>query len=235
MNKVRVLGVIPARGGSKGVKNKNIKKLLNKPLLEYSIVEAKKSEVLDDFIVSTDSKNIQRIAQDLGAKVPFLRPKYLATDNALAMDTVRHAVLEYEKLNNVTVEIVVMLQATAPLRKAYHIDDALRKFAKSNFDSCISVVNVDNNHPFKMKRIVGNRLTDFIETGLENPPRQSLPDVFIVNGALYIVKRDIIVNNFSFKGKTCLPYEMEKIDSVNIDTNVDFLLAEQILKFKKEI
>ena len=234
MNKIKVLGVIPARGGSKGVKNKNIKKLFNKPLIEYSINAAKNSELLDDFIISTDSDLITKVAKDLGAKVPFKRPDYLSTDEALAMDTIRHAVLEYERLNNIVVEIVVMLQATAPLRKSHHIDEALKKFIKSNFDSCISVVNVDNSHPFKMKRIVGDRLIDFIETGLENPPRQSLPDVYIVNGALYIVKRDILVNNLSFKGKTCLPYEMEKIDSVNIDTNVDFLIAEEILKLEED-
>ena len=234
MKSVKVLGIIPVRGGSKGIKDKNIKKILNKPLIEYTINAAKKSKILNDFIISTDSKKIAQIAENLGAKVPFIRPSKLSTDKALATDTIRHAVLEYEKIKKLKIETVVMLQATAPLRKSFHIDDALEKFFKSGFDSCISVVNVDNSHPFKMKRIVGNQLVDFIETGLENPPRQSLPKVYIVNGALYITKRDLIVEKKTFKGNSCLPYEMERVDSVNIDSNLDFLLAEQVMTLRKE-
>lgn len=234
MEQNKILGIIPARGGSKGIKDKNIKALLKKPLIYYTIEAAKKSKLLSDFIVSTDSKKIAEVAEKFEAKVPFLRPKELATDKALAMDTIRHAVLEYEKIFKCKMETIVMLQATAPLRQAKHIDEALAKFLKSGYDSCISVVNVDNFHPFKMKRIIGNRLVDFIETGLENPPRQSLPNVYIVNGALYIVKRDILVERKTFKGDTCLAYEMDKIDSVNIDGNLDFLLAESLLKSKKD-
>ncbi len=229
MEKLFVLGVIPARGGSKGIKNKNIKHLNGKPLINYSIDAAKNADSLDDFIVSTDSDEIAAISKIAGASVPFKRPSELATDTALAMDTIKHAVLKYEEITNINVDIVVMLQPTSPLRTPEHINQAISNFKRSDCDSCMSVVNTETSHPLKMKRIVGNELVDFIETGLENPPRQSLPNIHIVNGALYIVKKDILIKNRSFKGQKCLPFEMRKLDSVNIDDELDFLLAEQIL------
>ena len=235
MNSVEILGVIPARGGSKGIKHKNIKMLAGKPLIQYTIDAAQKSEKIDDFIVSTDSSEIADLAVNLGASVPFLRPSELATDTALAMDTIRHAVLAYEKANNVNVKAVMMLQPTSPLRTAKNIDDAINLFKKHNFDSCMSVVNAEATHPFKMKRIISNELVDFIETGMENPPRQSLPKVYIVNGAFYLVKRDILVEELSFKGNKCLPFEMDKNSSVNIDDELDFLLAELIINRNKGI
>ena len=111
-----VLGVIPARGGSKTIPRKNIYPLLGKPLIYYSIIAAKDSALLDDCIVSTDDLEIKDIAESYGMDVPFLRPKILSGDKALAVPTIKHAVLMYEELNNLTVDYVVMLQPTAPLR-----------------------------------------------------------------------------------------------------------------------
>ena len=153
MQKVFVLGVIPARGGSKGIKNKNIKELNGRPLINYTIEAAKNSANLDDFIVTTDSEKIATICRNAGANVPFKRPDDLATDTALAMDTIKHAVLKYEELKSINVDIVVMLQPTSPLRKSEHIDDAISKFKESGFDSSISVVNIDASHPLKMKKL----------------------------------------------------------------------------------
>tara|TARA_B100000029_G_scaffold223441_1_gene221418 strand:+ start:1644 stop:2348 length:705 start_codon:yes stop_codon:yes gene_type:complete len=230
----KVLAVVPARGGSKGIPRKNIKPLCGEPLIVHSIREAIDSKCFIDVLVTTDCEEISEIATQNGAIAPFIRPPELSHDTALATETIRHAVLEYESITKNEVEVVVMLQPTAPTRRAKHISEALKHFLVSDADSCISVVKIDNAHPFKMKRIVDEVLVDFIETGLENPPRQMLPTVYIVNGALYIVKRDVIIEELSFKGKKCLPYIMDQEESINIDSSLDFELAELVMKRMKK-
>ena len=225
-----ILAVVPARSGSKGVPKKNIKPLLGEPLIAHTIKCALKSKCFIDVLVTTDTTEIQDIALKYGAISPFLRPKELSHDTALATDTIRHAVLEYENIVGKRVDLVMMLQPTTPTRKSIHILEAIKCFEESDADSCMSVVKVDNAHPIKMKRIVGEYLVDFIETGLENPPRQLLPDVHIVNGAIYLVKRDVLVNLKSFKGEKCIPYCMLSNDSINIDSEIDFKFAEFVMQ-----
>lgn len=228
-----ILGIVPARSGSKGVPGKNIKSLCGEPLIVHTIRESIESNCFIDTLVTTDSEEIREIAIKNGAIAPFLRPAELSHDTALATETIKHAVLEYESIKKITIDVVAMLQPTTPTRKAKHIQEALDLFSINDAESCMSVVKVDNAHPFKMKRIVGEELIDFIETGLENPPRQSLPPVYIVNGALYIVKRDVIVQQLSFKGKKCIPYVMKPDDSINIDSIIDFKIAELVLGGEK--
>ena len=228
-----ILGIVPARSGSKGVPGKNIKPLCGEPLIVHTIRESIESNCFIDTLVTTDSEDIREIAIKNGAAAPFLRPAELSHDTALATETIKHAVLEYESIKKISIDVVVMLQPTTPTRKAKHIREALGLFSINDAESCMSVVKVDNAHPFKMKRIVGEELIDFIETGLENPPRQSLPPVYIVNGALYIVKRDVIVQQLSFKGKKCIPYVMKPDDSINIDSMIDFKIAELVLGGEK--
>jgi CMP-N-acetylneuraminic acid synthetase len=225
-----ILAVIPARSGSKGVPKKNIRTFLGQPLIAHTIKSALESKCFVDVLVTTDSREIQDIALQFGAISPFLRPKELSHDTALATDTIRHAVLEYEKMLGKRVDHVMMLQPTTPTRTSVHICEAIKMFVGSDAESCMSVVQVDNAHPIKMKRIVGEYLVDFIETGLENPPRQLLPPVHIVNGAIYLVKRDILVDSKSFKGKKCIPYCMSAVDSVNIDSEIDFKFAEFVMQ-----
>lgn len=232
-NEPKILAVIPARGGSKGVPLKNIRPLHGEPLIVHTIKPALESRCFIDVLVTTDSPEIQKIALKNGAIAPFLRPANLSHDTALATHTIRHAVLEYESEHEGNVDFVMMLQPTTPTRTAFHIKEAIRLLLESSADSCISVVKVDNAHPFKMKRIEGDRLIDFIDTGLENPPRQSLPPVYIVNGAFYIVRRDVLVNQISFKGAYSIPYEMTQSESVNIDSELDFEFAELVLGHNK--
>ena len=222
---IKVLGVIPARGGSKGVPKKNIRPLWGRPLIVHTINAAIESGSFVDVLVTTDSPEIRDIAIEHGAFCPFLRPPELSHDTALATDTIRHAVMMYEELRGASVDAVMMLQPTTPTRTSKHITECIHMLVEQSADAVMSVVKVDNAHPFKMKRIVGDRLVDFIETGLENPPRQSLPPVYLVNGAVYLVKRDVLVNQLSFKGK-CVPYLMTAEDSINIDSEIDFKLAE---------
>lgn len=225
----KVLGVIPARGGSKGIPEKNIYPLNGKPLIAYTIEAASQSKLLTDFIVSTDSDKIQEVSEQFGAKVPFRRPEELSHDSALAIPTIQHAVKTYEEMQGITYDYIIMLQPTAPLRTAHDIDESLRKLMNSDADSIISIVDVDNYHPIKMKKIEDEMLIDFLKSDLENPPRQDLPPVYIVNGAIYATKRDVFMNQNTFKGSKCLPYIMPDERSANIDKITDFLTAEYFL------
>lgn len=233
MKKYRILGVIPARGGSKTIPKKNIKPLLGRPLIAYTIVEALQSKLLTKVIVSSDDSEIIKISKSYGAEAPFIRPKELATDLALATDVVKHAVLEMERLEKKKYDYVVMLQPTTPLRTAEDIDNALKKLIETGADSVISVVNVGSMHPVRMKRIVDDRLVDYAEEEMENMPKELLPPVYIRSGDIYAVKRDVLVNKRSFKGDDCRPYVMPKERSINIDSELDFLLAKILMKKMK--
>lgn len=227
---MKILAVIPARGGSKGVPRKNMKLLLGNPLIFYSVNAALGSRLITDTVLTTDDEEIRRAAILLGAEAPFLRPAELATDYALAIPTVQHAVREMEQYKALKFEIVIMLQPTAPLRTANDVDDALDQLIRSGADGIISIVDVDNWHPMKMKKIVGDLLVDYQPPPVENPPRQTLPKVFMVNGAIYATRRDLLMNENTFKGTKCLPYVMPAERSVNIDTEIDFLVAEYYLQ-----
>lgn len=232
---MRILGVIPARGGSKGVPGKNIRPILGKPLIAYTIETALKSEMVTDVVVTTDSEEIQKIALEFGALCPFLRPDELATDTALAVPTIQHAVGEMEARKDVKYDYIIMLQPTSPLKTAEDLDGALNKLMNEKADGIISVVDVDNNHPMKMKKFLGDdarsgQLVDYEKPPYENCPRQHLPPVYIVNGAFYATKRDVFMNDNTFQGEHCIGYIMSPERSVNIDTPFDFLLAEHTLK-----
>jgi N-acylneuraminate cytidylyltransferase len=236
---MRILGVIPARGGSKGVPGKNIRPVLGKPLIAYTIETALKSSLVTDLVVTTDSEKIQSVALQYGAECPFLRPAELSTDSALAVPTVQHAVGEIEGRKNVKFDYVVMLQPTSPLKLPEDIDAALIRLIEEGADGIISVVDVDNNHPMKMKKFVGpdgrsGEMIDYEPPPYENCPRQHLPPVYIVNGAIYATKRDILMLQGTFKGSHCLGYIMPPSRSVNIDTEFDFLLAEFSIKQSNE-
>lgn len=230
MKKYRILGVIPARGGSKTIPKKNIKLLLGKPLIAYTIVPALQSKMLTRLIVSSDDKGIIEMSKCYGADVPFTRPEELATDLASAVDVVRHAVLETERLEGKVYEYVVMLQPTAPLRTTDDIDNALTMLIETGADSVISVVDVGAMHPARMKRIVDGRLTDYAMEDTENMPKELLPPVYIRSGDIYAVKRDVLVNKRTFKGDSCHPYIMPRERSINVDDEIDFLLAEAAMK-----
>tara|TARA_B100001564_G_scaffold356799_1_gene371696 strand:- start:404 stop:1087 length:684 start_codon:yes stop_codon:yes gene_type:complete len=225
-----VLGVIPARGGSKGVKNKNIKNINGKPLINYTIEEAQKSKI-DDLIVSTDSELISNLAISKGVIVPFVRPSALASDSARSIDVINHALIEMERLNSKVYDYVIMLQPTTPFRKYTDIDNCIGLIKNNRqADSVISVVDVQGNHPARMKYIKDGKLIDPIfceET--ENQNRQELTPMYIRNGAIYLSSRETILKK-SFKGNICLAYEMDKFSSINIDTIEDFQYAKFLSK-----
>ena len=195
---MRVLGVIPARGGSKGVPNKNIKPLSGRPLIDYTIKAATTSN-LDRVIVSTDSEEIASIAKELGAEVPFLRPAELADDVISPIYAVLNVLDKVLEDGDEPYDAVMMLQPTTPMRTSADIDEALALLEGTGSDSVISVVDVGATHPARMKYLRDGKLIDppFCEA-YENQRRQELEPMYIRNGAIYLT-RTAVLREKSFK------------------------------------
>jgi len=228
----RILGVITARGGSKSIPKKNIVPLLRKPLIAYTIVPALKSKYLTRVIVSSDDPEIIKIAERYGAEIPFARPEELSTDTSLSIDVVKHAITFMEERDHITYDYVFLLQPTTPMRITADIDGAIEKILETGADSIIGVVEVGGKHPARMMKIVNDRLIDIAEEPVEGTPRQLLPKVYLRSGSVYLVKRDIIMNQKSFKGNDCRPWIIPKESAVNIDEPIDLALAEIMMKNK---
>lgn len=234
MKKYEILGLIPARGGSKGIPQKNIKLLCGKPLIVYTIEEALKSKYLTKVVTSTDDEVIARIAKENGSEV-VNRPKELATDNSLVIETVKYTINFIEYKEGLKFDYVILLQPTSPLRTVKDIDNSIRKMIDLNADSVVSVTEVGDKHPARMKIIVNERIVDIFDKSLDFAPRQELPKIYIRNGAVYGAKREVIFKNNSLRGDDCVAYIMPEERSINIDTEIDFLLAELLMKNVKNI
>ncbi|MGC8817070.1 MAG: cytidylyltransferase domain-containing protein [Candidatus Hadarchaeum sp.] len=232
MKRYRILGVIPARGASRTIPKLNIKKLLGRPLLAYTIVPARESKLLTRVVVSSEDEEVIEVARNYGADV-VVRPKELADDLSLLTDVVKHAVLEMEQREGRKYDYVAVLPPTTPLRTTADIDRALRKLIDTGADSVISVTKVGICHPMRMKKIVHDRLIDYVEEEVENMPKKLLPPVYLRNEAIYAVRRDVLLNQGSFKGRISCPYLMPPERSIIIDSRMDFLLAEAVMKRMK--
>jgi len=232
---MKILGVILARGGSKGIPKKNIKLLCGKPLISYTIEAGLKSGIFEDFIVSTDCEEIAQVAKNSRAQVPFIRPSELSGDLIWSRDALKHAVLECENVYNKIYDYIVELPCVAPLRNEVHIKEAVEKLTTSNADSVISVCQMQDKHPIRMKRIVNDIIQDFCKEFPEGEGsrRQELEPCYIRNGAIYAMTRDCIVEKFSRNGAVSRPYVMDELHSVNIDSMIDFYLAESLIKSLK--
>lgn len=227
---MKILAIIPARGGSKGVLRKNISMLNKRSLISYTIKAALESD-LTDILVSTEDNEIAEISRKLGAEVPFIRPSNLSTDSAESAPVIEHALKFMEKKNGFKYDSIIMLQPTSPLRTSKHINESIDLYNSMTCDSVVSIVSVGGNHPLRMKKLEGNKLTNYIDQGFWNmKPRQSLPDVFIRNGAIYMIDRESFMKTKQLIGSNCLGYEMSEKESINIDTELDLMLAEILLK-----
>ena len=228
---MNILGIIPARGGSKSVPHKNIALLNGKPMIAYTIEAAKKSQLLTEFLVSSENPEIITVAKQYGAPVPFVRPAQLATDEAPTLPVVQHAVREMEALNDLTYDIIVLLQPTTPLRRPEDIDAAIDKLIATGADSVISVCEVGAYHPARMRQIIDDCLIELpIREPKEMLRRQDLPPIYIRNGAIYAVQRQVVMLQNSLIGKVSRPYIMPDEISVNVDSKLDFLMAEILLR-----
>ena len=225
-----ILCTICAREGSKGVIGKALRLLNDKPLVAYTIEQALSANIFDHVVISTDSKKIAEKSKTFGAEYFFIRPKELATDTSNKLDVIRHALLEAEKIYKKKFEIIVDLDITSPLRNVADIQKALKNFLDTNSDNLISACPSKKNPYFNMVEIVNNRVQIIKKTQKQIIHRQKAPKTYEMNAAIYIWKREVILNsNELFTDKTCL-YEMSEKQSFDIDTEHDLSIVEFLLK-----
>ena len=227
-----VLAIIPARGGSKGIPGKNIRTLNGRPLIEYTCDAALQSRLINHAIVSTDCSEISQVARRAGVDVPFVRPSELASDQSPTIDVIRHALTWMQEHRDYRHDIIVLLQPTAPLRTASHVDEALAALIREDADAVVSVTPVPaHHHPDWQFRIHGSELRPWSGGRFVDIPtrRQALTASYTRNGAIYAFRRDAVEMNGSIYGSYCVPYVMPNELSVNIDTEDDWRLAENYL------
>lgn len=231
-DKPAILGITLARSGSKGVPGKNVRNLAGKPLIAYTIEEAKKSRWISEYIISTDSRDIQLVALGLEADAPFLRPAHLASDEATSAAALIHAVEWAEQNFGKRFDYVVELMATNPLKNAQDIDTCLEKLVDSAADSVVAVNEVFDGHPARLKKIVGGKLFDFcVPEPLEARRQDLLPKAFIRSGSIYALRRDeLMINGRRYGSGNSLAYVLPPERVINIDSELDWLVAETIIK-----
>lgn len=229
----KILAIILARGGSKGIPGKNIKNLAGKPLIAYTIEEALKSKYIDKLILSTDDKEIAEVGEKHGAQVPFLRPKKLATDTATSEKAMLHTINCMEKNKDFNSQLVMLLQPTSPLRKVEDIDNSIEKIIDKKGDSLIGLSKAEK-HPYWMMEIRDGKVVPYNENKRKKyTRRQDLPEIYNINGAIYITDTKLFKETLNrWAGKT-IPYLMPKKRSVDIDDMLDWRLAEVLLEEEK--
>lgn len=228
---IRVLGLIPARGGSKGVPGKNIKLLAGKPLLAYTAAAALAAQHLSRVVLSTDDEQIAAVGRACGIEVPFLRPAELAQDHSPTLPVVQHALRTLEAAGE-QFDAVCLLQPTNPLRRAVDIDACITLFEREQADSVVTVLPVPaeyNPHWVYFRAADGSlRLSTGESTPI--PRRQALPPAFHREGSVYVTRRDVILEENSLYGQRVLGVELDPTRSVNIDTPDDWAHAEALLQ-----
>ena len=228
----KILAIIPARGGSKGIPRKNIKEFCGKPLIAWTIEAAKKSGIISRLVLSTDDAEISEIGRRYGAEVPFVRPSELAIDTTPTLPVVIHAVRNLMEKENYNPDFVVLLEPTSPGRKAEHIKEAVELMLKTKADSVVSLVEVPGHYsPFwqfkideedKMELFVGDPINKIISR------RQDLPKTYTRNGAIYIFRPELLFGKEpSLYGKDTRAYIMDPAYSMDIDTPEDWREAEK--------
>lgn len=218
------LGIIPARGGSKGIPRKNIKILADKPLISWTIEEALKSTFLDRVILSSEDNEIIEVAKKYDCDIPFIRPKELAMDDTPAIDVVLHALEAIEE----KYDFIVLLQPTSPIRKAFHIDEAISFLIKNESQSLVSVCEVKKS-PFWMFTIDRhNNLKPIFESNIPLR-RQDSPQIYILNGAIYIASPSFLNINKTFLDKETISFIMDAKASFDIDDELDWTICQTII------
>lgn len=222
-----VLAVIPARGGSKGVPRKNIRLVAGKPLIAWTIETAQQSAYLDRIVVSTEDEEIADVARQYGAEVPFLRPQELAQDDTPGIEPVLHTVeclLGYD--------FVVLLQPTSPLRTAGDIDRCIEVCVERGALACVSVTPADKPPQWMYVLDQAFRLQPIVPQEQFISRRQDAPDIYVLNGAVYVAQTEWLKASRSFLTETTAAYVMPKERSLDIDSELDFLIAAELLKVK---
>ena len=221
----KILALIPARGGSKGLPKKNIKPFAGKPLIGWTIEAGKYSKYIDSVIVSTEDNCIATIASQYDAEIPFIRPSELSTDDAKSIDVILHA-LNWLNQNNEVFEILILLQPTSPLRTSMDIDCAIEFFFEKNAKALISVSEVEHSPLWCNSLPEDLNMSSFLKDEVLNRNRQELPLYYRINGAIYMANTDYLQREKSFFGTQTYAYIMPKEKSIDIDCEIDFKIAE---------
>lgn len=228
-NSENALGVIPARGGSKGLPRKNILKLDGRPLIAFTIEAARQSEVFEKIVVSTDDQEIADVSLAYGAEVPFMRPANLSGDTVSSDEVVLHAI-EFYKEKGLDFDNVCKLQPTSPLRTVTHIRESYAMFLKAKANYVVSICKCEHTPLWSLTLDKNGYLDQFIKGTLSDAYRQALPDYYRINGALYWAKVKEFLQCPDFFSEGFLAYIMDAKSSIDIDSEWDFQLAELIIK-----
>lgn len=223
------LAIIPARSGSKGIPDKNIKKINGRPLIAYTIEAAVQSGLFTEVFVSTDSENYKSIAEGFGASIPFLRPIDLSGDESSSWDVVKEALQRYKEIG-IQFDNVVLLQPTSPLRDSTDIQKAYHLFIDKNANMVTSVCEVEHSPLWSNTLDTDLCMYHFINRDLINNPRQKLDTYYRINGAIYIVKVEHLMNSKELYDQQSFAFVMSKEKSVDIDDMFDFKIAERLLE-----
>lgn len=231
----KILAIIPARGGSKGLPGKNTKELLGKPLIAWTIEQAKHCKYIDEIFLSTDSKEIAVVSERYGVKPPFLRPDHLASDSASSMDVVSH-VLDYFKTINVFFDYIILLEPTSPLRKSNDLDSAIELMLNNEYaDGIVSLGEVHMEHPSIVKKInEEGKLVSYIENVAKITQRQQADKAYFPYGVIYMIKTKVFEQKKSFYTDNIVPFFIERWQNYEVDDIYDFMIIETILKRNME-
>jgi CMP-N,N'-diacetyllegionaminic acid synthase len=235
MAKLNILALIPAREGSKRVPNKNIKLLNGKPLVSYTIEAAKRSKCLNRIIVSTDSTKIAAISRKCGAEVPFLRPREISGSHSTEMQFFEHALNWLKNNESYEPDLIVLLYPTSPFRKPASIDRAVSIMLGHPKADSLRSIRLCSEHPYKMWTITGDHLKPFVKSKNSNTHTlsyQLFPKVYIQNASIYITKPSTIFKKRSPIGDKVVAFIMDELESIDVNTALDFKFAEMVAKRK---
>ncbi len=224
INNKKILAVITARAGSKRLPNKNILNLAGKPLIAWTIDTAKKTKYIDKLIVSTDSKDIAEISKIHGAEIPFLRPKELANDTADSISVLKHSIEFFNK----EYDYILLLQPTSPLRTTTDINKAIEMLNQET-KAVVSVCETEHSPLWSNTLPKDLSMANFIRPEIKNKRTQDLPKYYRLNGAIYISEIDYFYQNNGFIGNKTRAYIMSQQNSVDIDTELDFMFCEVLI------
>ena len=230
---MKILTIIPARGGSKGIKLKNLSKIYGKPLVAYSIEHSLASKLINRTIVSTDNEEIAKVSEEYGAEIPILRSKELAGDRILDLPVFEHMLTYLKKEENYEPEIVVHLRPTSPYREPKWIDSAINLLVENPSADSVRSVSEPSQHPYRVFEIKNKYLHPLMNERHPEPyllRRQDLPKMYYYNCVIDVTKPSTIFNKNSMTGDKMLPYIMKREDSIDIDTPMDLEFAKVFLK-----
>jgi len=231
----QVVGLVTARGGSKSIPRKNVKLLAGKPLIAWTIEAALGSHGLSRVIISTEDEEIARVAREWGAEVPFMRPLELAQDASPHIAVLQHAIHWLGENEKVYPDYVMTLQPTSPLRTAEDIDAAIKIAERYAAIAVVSVCETDH-HPYLSKRVTEDgTLADFVPSNIAYLRRQVLSPAYVLNGAVYLNRRESLLEDEVFLPKGTYPYIMSPERSLDLNTELDFKFAEFLLGYLKDI